>query len=433
MISKLIKKPMPQGLPERYEHPSVNRDEVHITRNVASNWFSQRWLRLHPMVQVFLIYLISRVVTSLIMLAYASKQEVTWQTPTAQPGFFEFANLWDAAWYRHIANDLYPTQLPEQQGLVTENAWAFMPLFPLMVRGIMAISGLPFEVITVCISLIAGFGCAYGLYQLLIKFTNHNTAMFSVVLLCFGPISPIFQVGYAEALHFWMLTALLRLMVARQWYTMLPLIFIASFTRPTGLAWAFTLALYIGYRYWNCYWKEREAFHMREQRAVWVAAIFSGIMGLAWLIIAGIVTGHPRAYLETEYAWRRHYTGDKETLPFTPWFHGADFWFGQPVGTIVVLVILVGVALWLSSRVLNRFGIEIRLWAIAYFSYIFAVFFPQSSTFRMIMPMFPAIVAPLALPRSPVYRVGAIICSLLAQIVWIHWMWFVIGRDWTPP
>ena len=99
----------------------------------------------------------------------------------------------------------------------------------------------------------------------------------------------------------------------------------------------------------------------------------------------------------------------------------------------MVFAILIAVAAWLTSRVLNRFGIEIRLWAIAYFTYIFAVFFPQSSTFRMVMPMFPAAVAPLALPRSPVYRVSAVLVSIIAQAVWIHWMWFVIGYDWTPP
>lgn len=434
MIERLLKRPMPTGLPERYEHPAVDRDEVHITRDTASGPVWKAWSRLPAIVQVLFVYVLSRLVTTAIMLVYAGKQEVTWQTPQAYPDLFTFSNLWDAEWYGRIVANLYPSELPvNEQGLVTENAWAFMPVYPLLVRGLMAITGLPFSVLTVCVSVVAGFGCAYGLYQLLVKFTNHNTALFAVVLLCFGPISPLFQVGYAEALHFWMLTALLRMLVARQWYAMLPLIAVASFTRPTGLAWAFTLFLYICYRYWNCYRMEREAFPKREQIAAWVAAVFSGIMGLAWLVIAGIVTGMPRAYLETEYAWRRHYTGDTHTLPFTPWFFGADFWFGQPLGTIVVFAILIAVAAWLTSRVLNRFGIEIRLWAIAYFVYIFAVFFPQSSTFRMVMPMFPAAVAPLALPRSPVYRVSAVLVSIIAQAVWIHWMWFVIGYDWTPP
>lgn len=434
VMDRVFNKPMPQGLPDRYTHPAIDRDDVRITREPAHDSLLNWWRRLPIPVQVLVIYLASRVVTTAIMLVYASRQEVTWQTPQAYPDLFTFSNLWDAEWYGRIVSNLYPTQLPiNEQGLVTENAWAFMPVYPLLVRGLMAITGLPFEVLTVGISVIAGYGCAYGLFKLLIHFTNHNTAMFAVVLLCFGPISPLFQIGYAEALHFWMLTAMLRMMVAREWYLMLPLIAVASFTRPTGLAWAFTLFLYICYRYWNCYKNEREAFAPKEQVAVWTAAIFSGLMGLAWLVIAGIVTGMPRAYLETEYAWRRHYTGDTHTLPFTPWFYGADFWFGQPVGAIVVFAILIAVGVWLSSRMLNRFGIEIRLWAIAYFAYIFAVFFPQSSTFRMVMPMFPAAVALLALPRSPVYRVGAVTVSILAQVVWIHWMWFVIGYDWTPP
>jgi hypothetical protein len=155
-------------------------------------------------------------------------------------------------------------------------------------------------------------------------------------------------------------------------------------------------------------------------------------MGLAWLIIAGVVTRFPEAYLETEFAWRRHYTGGEHTPPFTSWFYGADFWFGPIMGAILVLAIVALMAVWLGSRTLSRFGIEIRLWSIAYFSYIFAVFFPQSSTFRILFPLFPA-AAVVALPRSPLYRVLVSLGAFLAQVLWLHWMWFVIGRDWTPP
>ncbi|MFD2758398.1 hypothetical protein [Gulosibacter faecalis] len=419
-------------LPERYTSPAITRDDFDFTRQPVFGPAVGAWRRVPAWLQVLLIYVFSRIVTTVVMLIYAGNQEETWQTP-ANPDYFTFANIWDGDWYRYIAQAGYPVDLPiNEQGLVTENSWAFMPVYPFLVRGISIVTTLPFGVCTVLVSLVAGLGCAYGLFSLLRRFASQNVSMFAVFLLCIGPVSPLFQVGYAEALHFWMLTVLLQQLVDRRWLAMIPLVAIASFTRPTGLAWAFTLFLYILYRYWNRYRARLEAFPKREQQQLWGVAVFSGLMGLAWLIIAGVVTRFPEAYLETEFAWRRHYTGGEHTPPFTSWFYGADFWFGPIMGAILVLAIVALMAVWLGSRTLSRFGIEIRLWSIAYFSYIFAVFFPQSSTFRILFPLFPA-AAVVALPRSPLYRVLVSLGAFLAQVLWLHWMWFVIGRDWTPP
>lgn len=419
-------------LPARYVSPAVDRRDFEITRISATGPILNWWRGVPAWLKVVLIYVASRVVTTVVMLIYASNQEETWQTP-ANPSYFTFANIWDGEWYSYIAFSGYPTELPvNEQGLVTENAWAFMPVYPFLVRGISIMTTLPFEVCAVLVSAVAGLGVALGFFKLLRRFVSQNVAIFAVTLLCIGPVSPLFQVAYAESLHLWMLVTLLNLLVERRWLLMLPLVAIASFTRPTGLAWAFTLFLYILYRYWNRYRARVERFDRREQQRAWLAAIFSGIMGLAWLIVAAVATGRFDAYLETEFAWRRHYTGGVHTPPFTAWFFGADFWFGPVVGALLVLAIVAVMIIWFGSRTLSRFGIEIRLWGIAYFSYIFAVFFPQSSTFRLLFPLFPA-AAPLALPRSPLYRVLVSLVAFLSQVLWLHWMWFVIGRDWTPP
>lgn len=417
-------------LPARAPQDARTRQEFSLTGTRPDGAWAAFWADVPGWMRVAAIYLLTRVITTAVMLQFAHNQDETWQTP-AQPGYFEFANIWDGEWYRYIASAGYPEDLPRgPDGYVTENTWAFMPVFPFLVRGLMIVTGLPFNTLSVLVSLLAGFGCAIGFYRLLKRFTTENVALFSVFLLCIGPVSPLFQVGYAEALHFWLLTLLLRLLVDRRWLLMMPIVAIASLTRPTGLSWAFALFLIICHRYWQR-WRRREAFKREEQVRAWISAVFSGLTGLAWVFIAAIVTHDPAAYLETEFAWRRHFTGDVDTPPFTPWFHGADFWFGT-VGMAVVAAVVLFMVVWLSSRVLDRFGIEIRLWGVAYFTYVFAVFFPQSSTFRILFPMFPA-AAVLALPRSPLYRVAVSVAAFLAQVAWLYWMWFVIGRDWTPP
>ncbi|MGO1542718.1 MAG: hypothetical protein ACTHXA_00070 [Gulosibacter sp.] len=423
-------------LPKRYRDPAIDRRDFHVARKPADNVITRAWTLLPTWFQLVFIYAFSRILTTSLMLFYASRQEDTWQTD-AQPDYFSFANIWDAEWYARIVGEAapagYPTELPRnEEGRVTENAWAFMPVFPFLARLISLITTMPFEMATVLISVIAGLGTVFALHKLLRHFVSNNVAMFSVFLLVIGPVSPMFQVGYAEALHFWMVAALLNLMVERKWLAMVPLIVLASLTRPTGLALAFTLLLYILYRYRNRYVTRLERFDAAEQKQLWSVAVFSGVMGLAWLIIAGIATGQWDAYLQTEFAWRHGYTGGEETLPFTPWFWAGGFWFGQPEGTIIVIAVIILFACWFMAPVMRRFGIEIRLWGVAYTAYIFAVFYPQSSFFRILFPLFPA-AAPLALPHSPVYRVVVSVVAIILQVVWFQWMWFVIGYDTTPP
>jgi len=167
-------------------------------------------------------------------------------------------------------------------------------------------------------------------------------------------------------------------------------------------------------------------------------AIFSGIAGLAWPAIAGLATGDPTAYTDTELAWRSAYIGFTHLVPFTPWFQGAEWWFGYMLGVpgwvgIVVLLILIALfAIVLFTPAVRRLGIDLRFWIAAYAIYLLAVFFPQSSTFRLLMPMFP-LLGVLAMPRSRFYRAALVAVFLALQVGWLLVCWGVDGADWSPP
>ncbi|KAB1650538.1 hypothetical protein F8O04_05900 [Pseudoclavibacter endophyticus] len=395
--------------------------------------------------QVVIVWAVSRVITTVILLIYADHQSETWQTPE-RPDLFTFSGIWDGEWYERIAAGGYPSELPRNdEGRVTESAWAFMPVYPMVVRGLMLLTGLPFAVVAVLVSLACGLGAALIFHRLLRHLVDGGTAMFAVALFCIAPVSPMLQLAYAESLQLLFVASLLLLLVERQWLVMAPVIVLASFTRPTGLAWAMTLGLYLLYRWWQAH-KGKDTFPLREQLAVAGVTALSVLSGFAWLLTAWVATGEFSAYLDTELAWRSHYTGPGELVPFTAWFHGGYFWIGwawpgvfpegsvaRTVGSIVIVgAIIATIAVLLALPVMKRLGIEVRLWLISYFTYLVAVFFPQSSTFRLLLPMFPWL-GVVALPRSPVYRVAVVVASILGQIAWIHWCWYVIGHDWTPP
>ncbi len=385
--------------------------------------------------KVLLIFAASRVVTTVIMLAFANVQGATyWAGP--KPDYVSFAAFWDSGWYYQIAASGYPTTLPlASDGTVAQNAWAFMPGFPAVLR-VFSWFGVPYQVSGVVVAVAFAAGATLLFYRLMAHVLPPETALFAVVLFCVGMTSPILQVGYAESMQLFFLFWLLLLLQRRRYYLMIPLIFAAAATRPSGLAVAATLFFHLIYRFVT---RARDPFPTRERVAVIVTGLASAIFGVGWTIVAWIVTGSPSAYTDTELAWRTGWIGAHPLVLFTPWFQGAQFWMtflGAPdsalAGAVVVVLLVAGFALFLLGPWTRRLGVDLRFWLAGYAVYLLAVFFPQSSTFRLLMPMAPALGA-FAIPRSKVYRVGLVLLGIASQVLWIRIAWYSDSYDWSPP
>ncbi|RWZ49749.1 hypothetical protein ELQ90_13090 [Labedella phragmitis] len=348
----------------------------------------------------------------------------------ASPRYVDFASMWDGRWYNIVAVSGYPSLLPvTADGHTGENAWAFMPVYPLVVRALMVLTGAEWAAAAVTVSVLAGAGAALVTYRLLRTHLDANTALFGVVLFCAAPLAPMFQVAYAESLHLLLLSTALLLLVRRRYGVLVPVIVVMGFTRPSALAFALLLGLHLIVRIAT---RTREPFRRGEAPALIAAVTVSGVVGLAWPAVAWFVTGDIAAYTDTELAWRSAYIGYQHLVPFTPWFQGFEWWFGRPVGWAAVVVLVVAFAMALVSRPVAALGIDIRLWLASYALYLLAVFFPQSSTFRLLVPLFP-LVGAIAAPRSRLYRVAVVVAAIALQWVWLLIAWRVDGYDWTPP
>jgi hypothetical protein len=384
--------------------------------------------------RVALIYVAARVVSTVIILSIAAAQGPNPWTG-AHPGYFDFATIWDGHWYFIVAMTGYPDQLPlTAEGHVGENAWAFMPVYPFLVRGVMVVTTLSWPVVSVAVSVIAGLGAALVFFKLMLRVLGDSrTAMYSVVLFCVAPVSALFQLSYAESLYTFLLVLGLYLVVERRYGFLVPVIAVMALTRPSGLAFALFLGLHVIVRFVT---RRTEPFPLRERIAVSLIAVFSAVMGLVWPAIAALVTGELTAYTDTELAWRSAYIGYQHLVPFAPWFQSANWWLnsqsGLPVGGVVVALLIVAFGLSLLLGPVRRLGADLRLWVLSYGVYLFAVFFPQSSTFRLLMPMFPLLGA-VAQPKSAVYRVAMVGVFIAAQAGWLLLCWGVDGADWTPP
>ncbi|QAV71382.1 hypothetical protein ESZ53_13615 [Salinibacterium sp. UTAS2018] len=383
---------------------------------------------------VIAIFVASRVVTTSLLLWFASIQgQNAWTGP--RPDYFSFAKIWDGHWYFIISLAGYPSELPlTEAGEVGENAWAFMPAYPALVRVVMTLTTLDFAVAGVLVSVACSLGAALMLYRVMHLVLPAGSALFAVAIFCFAPLSAILQVSYAESMYLFLLILALFWLMKRQYWMLLPVIAVMSVTRPSGLAFALALGLHVVYRWWI---RRREEFPLRERVAAIAATLFSLMMGFAWLLIAAAVTGSLTAYTDTELAWRASYIGYGELIPFTAWFQGAEFWAGWwhlPPWLLIVLLVAAVIAFFafLLTKPARHLGVDLRLWVASYALYLLAVFFPQSSTFRLLMPLFP-LAGVLALPQSRWYRAALLAACVAGQWAWIHLAWWVDGYDWTPP
>jgi len=392
-------------------------------------------LRLVPWwARVLAVFVLTRVVTTVIMLQFAANQQAnSWTGPS--PAYVDFATMWDGRWYEIIATAGYPSVLPvTDAGEIGENAWAFMPLYPVVVRLLMLLTGLGWATAGVAVSVICGAVACLVLYRLMRHSLSESQALVAVLFFCVAPTSPMLQIAYAESMAMMLTAIVLLLLVRRRFAWVFPVVLVLGLTRPSGLAFAAAMGLYVVYRFVR---RGKEPFPRADAVPAVALTVWGLVVGFLWPAVAWAVTGSPTAYTDTELAWRSSYIGYQELLPFTSWFQGGawwgGWWFGAPMLGIVLVVVLVllfvGV---LASPWTRRLDLFSRAWVAGYGVYLFAFFFPQSSTFRLLGPMFP-LVGALAVPRSPLFRSALVVVSIAGQIGWITIGWAVDGYDWTPP
>ncbi|MFE6995367.1 hypothetical protein ACFVAE_05380 [Microbacterium sp. NPDC057659] len=394
------------------------------------------WVRLPAALRIAVVYVIARVITTLFLMA-AAGESTSLSRFGAGPGLDDFVLGWDAQWYWFVAENGYPTELPlTDAGDVAENGWAFMPVFAYAAKALGLVFG-SWGAGALAISLVAGYLACLALHRLLRDRIGGSAAMWAVVFFASGPLAAMFQVGYAESLFVLLLLVSLDLVARRRYGWLYLLIPVMGFTRPGILAFALYLGLVGIMR-----WLRRASDPLPAREVVHIVALgaLATIVGFAWQAIAALVTGQPNAYLATELAWRRNWLGQPSEgfLPFEGFAQGAWFWFsqwGMPgwVGLVALVLLVVGIAYaLLHARAVRAIGTDLRLWSASYLLYLLAVFFPQSSTFRLLIPLTPLWGA-VAVPRSRWYRLTVLGLCLLGQWVWIHFMYGLGQTYWQVP
>jgi hypothetical protein len=344
-------------------------------------------------------------------------------SPRMDPTFFTFSGSWDGAYYGQIVEQGYPTSLPlDSDGSVQQNPWAFLPLYPMVVRALMFVTGLDFYPAGVAVAMVFGAAASLVLFRLVAARAGVSSAFWATALFCFGPLSFVLQITYAESMFFFLMFAALLAMIHRRYWLMLPFGVAAAFTRPGELALPLALGIVLLIRLLRAR-RGQEAFRPRERLAMVVSGAGMAVAGMAWPIVAAAVTGTGDAYVSTELSWWTGFIGKVAFIPLTPWFL-LSWRYLSILGALIVIGIVAGYTWVLTRPSVRALGTDIVAYAASYGLYLFAVFLPQQSTFRLLLPL-----APLAgargLTRNRRARTAALVASIALQPVALALLWFI--------
>ncbi|WP_424923744.1 hypothetical protein [Arthrobacter woluwensis] len=371
--------------------------------------------------QLSAVYVAARVFSFFVFSGAAFKQGMNPWMP-ASPGYWDFITIWDGRWYQTAAEQGYPSQLPvDALGNVQENAWAFYPLFPLLGKALSGVLGIPVLASMTVIAMVAGLCAVLVIFRLFLCFASHRTAFWGAAFVAVFPVSGILQVPYAESLNLLLLAASLLALVRQRYLAAIPFVILAALSRPTGVPFGALVGLLLVHRFWLLFRARRrpapdELGSLLRHAALTVVACAAA---LTWPALAWLKTGDPQAYTRTETVWR-----GTDLVPFKPWWDMAVGLLGPGLGPVALLA-FVSVFAWalLKAPAVRAIGVELRLWCACYFGYLLAFLHPQTSTFRMLLPLFPLALATAFVSRSRAYRWTVVLMFSLLQIVWIVWLW----------
>lgn len=383
---------------------------------------ARRFGRLPAWARVLLVYAASRVVSTVLIAAmFLLATGLHWKFASyrAHADFFTFSGSWDASFYKRIAELGYPRTLPtDLAGHVLPNPWAFLPVYPGLVRALMDVTGLGFYPAGVLLAAACGAGAALLLHAVLAERTTRTRAFWATAVFCLGPLSFLLQVAYAESLFLLLLFGALLMMVRRHYLMIIPFAVVAAFTRPGILALALALGLHLLVRL-----SSADRPRARETASIVAAGAVTAGAGLAWPLVAAAVTSRKDAYLATELSWWVGFVGRRRFAPLTPWFAMADRYLGA-VGAVLVVLVAAAFAWWLLRRPTRALGSELVGFGGGYALYLFAVFLPQQSTFRLLLPLSP-LTASGTFTRTARRRRAILIGAVALQPVAILLLWFL--------
>lgn len=389
----------------------------------------------------------ARVVSAAILLVVAGSQAANPWTEAA-PSYWHYTGLmWDGSWYRHIAEVGYPDGLPRgADGRVTQNAWAFFPLFPTLARAVMDVTGAPWHLVAPTLALVLSALAVLVVHEVvrtgIERTPTSGTAglpprvrdalpLATVAILTTSAAAPVLQVAYSESLALLLLAGALWCLLRRQYLLAVPVVLALGLTRAVALPLVVAVLAHAVVRLRQAR-DPATPWPRRERVGLGVLAVVTVGSGLLWPTFVGWATGVPDAYTQTQGAWR----GRGEVVPLVPWLDVAQ-WLGGRWGPVLLLLVVVLLVATVVSRPVARMGLELHGWTVGYLGYLVGVLEPGTSLVRFLLLAFPlagAVAQPALRARRPRTALAVLLLlGVAGQVAWVALLWRLVPPSGWPP
>jgi hypothetical protein len=324
------------------------------------------------------IFLLTRLVDVALIMLVARDQIPASALPPHMPmptlvdpsSYLHVIANWDGQWYRQIAAHGYPAHVPVVDGVLQQNAWAFYPVYPALVR-FMMFTGASFGLSASIVSLSCGAAAVCLLHSMLLRRCGQFVAALTVLAVCCAPAAPIFQAAYTESLALFLVLLALWALEGRR-YVVLTVAGVAlALTRPIAPA---LLVVVLAFALMRWRGRDSQPWADGERRGLVGAAAVIAVATLVWPVTTAVVLGSTDAYFQTQRAWAT-VAGNPPDTWLQSLAHGAP-----PVRWIVVLVVL-GTLTTLAVKA-RGWPLPMRIWTVSYPLLILAVTPPTASVIR---------------------------------------------------
>ena len=369
-------------------------------------------------VQVGLVWLVSRLFVAGWTVVALSRQASVLHLESVPGNYFEYASIWDGTFYRSIHDGGYPGEIVIGEGGAGRGGeWAFLPVYPLLVRVVTALTPLGWPVAATTVSLLVSLGFLLIAYRLFVARTDDVTALAAIALLSFSPAAAVLQYAYAESLGLFLVALALLLMSGGRYALAGAVVVLAALTRPLGVP-LFVAVCVIAVTVAVAHRRSGGPVPVRSWWSLGGLVAAAALGAVLWPILAAAGTGLPAAYLRVEGAWH----GGVHP-PLYAFLGSLVVELGRPAGLAVAIVVVVGFVMLMLSRAVRRLGMVMWAWVGAVLGYLILLTPVSSSTPRLLLSAFPLALAAAGVSRSRWYRGLLIVLLAVLQAGYILVLW----------
>jgi len=343
----------------------------------------------------------------------------------AAPGYLGVITNWDGQWYKSIAVDGYQLTSGGQTDPDKSWAWAFLPVFPMTVRGLMWLTGMGFAEAASVINFVAGGAAMVLLYRLLERPGGRFLAASGVALTSTFISAPILQVAYSEALALLFVCWALLTIRSRRYGWAIVATVLLSLTRLITPALTLVVAVHSVRRL-----RQRREDPLSAREGTWLVALGLVSIGGIWLwssfvnLIGGAGTGA---------STRARGIANKPSLG---WFSELPTLLGWPGTALLTIVSITLVLCAIAPRLTGSWGLEVRTWLFAYPIFILAVTPVTTGVLRYLALAFPlpllVVAGPPPLRPSRAKLVIVLVACLVGLFLQVFWIDNSFVFDATP-